>query len=165
MIAWIHTLPIISREIIPIGLSASRWLPYSTDSYFHPLVLEFVSISWQISKLQIWKNTAGKSATLPVDGRWAWPFSQIQVWHFHCCQMNMEKTCPSKRRFGQFSPALVSRRKTRKAEGLHRFVTVIWAILSFCQRYLDITQDGVNIVTHRQFNGYRTILCSWFHPS
>ena len=38
-------------------------MPYSTGSYFHPLVFVFVScISWQISKLQIWKITAGKSA-------------------------------------------------------------------------------------------------------
>ena len=37
-------------------------LLYSTDSHFHPLVFVFVSISWHISKLQIWKNTAGKSA-------------------------------------------------------------------------------------------------------
>ena len=44
------------------------------------------------------------------------------------------KNTPVERRFGQFSPALVSRRKTRKAEGLHRFLTVIWAILPFTVR-------------------------------
>ena len=38
-----------------MGRTPSR-LPYSTDSYFHPLVFLFV-ISWQMSKLQIWKNT------------------------------------------------------------------------------------------------------------
>ena len=43
-------------------------MPYSTDSYFHPLVFVFVScISWLISKLQIWTNTAGKSANENSD--------------------------------------------------------------------------------------------------
>ena len=39
-------------------------LPYSTDSYFHPLAFVFVSFMTNI-KVTNMKNTAGKSATTP----------------------------------------------------------------------------------------------------
>ena len=42
---------------------SNHGLDCPTQLTFHPLVFVFDScISWQISKLQIWKNTAGKSA-------------------------------------------------------------------------------------------------------
>ena len=50
------------QENLP-AYDSSR-LPHSS---FHPLVFVFVScISWQISKLKIWTNTAGKSANMAV---------------------------------------------------------------------------------------------------
>ena len=45
----------------------------TTDSYFHILVFVFVSVSWQISKLQIWKTQQGN--LLPQTKR-TWLMSQ-----------------------------------------------------------------------------------------
>ena len=38
-------------------LQRGSWLPHSTDLYFYDFALVFVSVSWQISKLQIWNMT------------------------------------------------------------------------------------------------------------